>query len=84
MKAARVAPMPGRMPQKKPTRIERTTANLCAHNSSTDGKDMPTFGASYWPVAFFSACTKISETAKNPRMAGTKAMPAARSVKPKL
>ena len=72
------------MPQKNPTRIERRTAIFCAHNSNRVGKDIPTFGALNVPVARFSAWTKISDTAKKPRIAGTNAMPAARSAKPKL
>ena len=76
--------MPGRMPQKKPTRMERKTANLCIQSSRNDGKVKLTFGALYLPLAVFSACTKISDTAKKPRIAGTKAIPAARSVRPKL
>ena len=38
----------------------------------------------YFPLTFFSACIKISETAKKPRIAGTKAIPAAKSEYPKL
>ena len=76
--------MPGKIPQKKPTKIDRTTAILCAQSSTRLGKSTLNFGATYFPLMLRSACTNTSDTAKKPRMAGTKAMPAARSVKPKL
>ena len=53
--AASVAPIPGNMPQKKPTMIDRKTAILCAHNSVNVGKSTFNFGALYFPNAFFSA-----------------------------
>ena len=70
--------MPGRMPQKKPIRIDRITANLWAMSSAKEGKSTLSSGALYDPVTFFSAWTKISETAKKPRIAGMKWMPARR------
>ena len=45
IKAAKVAPIPGRIPQKKPTRIDLITANLCIHNSIKVGKSTLNFGA---------------------------------------
>ncbi len=55
IKAAKVAPIPGKIPQKKPTKIDLTTAILCAHNSKNDGKSTLNFGAEYFPLTFFSA-----------------------------
>ena len=55
MKAANVAPIPGKIPQKNPTKIDRTTAILCAQSSKNDGKSTLNFGAEYFPLTFFSA-----------------------------
>ena len=43
--AARVAPIPGNIPQKKPTNIDRTTAILWDHNSKNVGKSTLNLGA---------------------------------------
>ena len=70
-----MAPIPGKIPQKKPTTIDLTTAILLIHNSKIVGKSKLSSGATYFPIAFFSACTKISDTAKKPKIAGTNAIP---------
>ena len=68
-----MAPMPGRIPQKKADEDRAHHGNTCVRAvPPCSGTRRPFSARSYEPfrAPFFSACTKISETAKKPRMVG--------------
>ena len=70
--------MPGRMPAKKPMNMLRSMVKRTLQNSASEGNSSPALGRSRVPCEMLIACAMTSDTAKKPRISGTKWMPADR------